>query len=204
MKKVLQILLGLAIIFLVWVLFNQIMTPLRFQKTRATREAVIIEQLKDIRLAERAYKDAHRQYTGSFDELIAFVLNDSIQYTRSIGSADDSVAVARGLVRSETFKVAVIDTIFSPKKLTPQQVRNLPNVPFSDGKQFILAATDFRTESEVVVPVFECKTPYKDFLGDLNQQELVNLVDERKTLEKYAGLKVGALDQATNDVGNWE
>lgn len=203
-KRIVQIVLGLLIIALVWMLFDQIMTPLRFQKTQAQREAVIIEQLKDIRLAERAYKQVHNEYTGSFDELIDFILNDSLEMKRSVGDADDSVAVARGLVRSESFKLAVIDTVFGAKKLSVEQVKALPIVPFSGGKQFKLAAADFRTESEVVVPVFECAAPYTYFLSDLNRQELVNLIDERNSLEKYPGLKVGAIDQATNDVGNWE
>ena len=38
-------------------------------------------------------------YTGNFDSLINFVLNDSmVVYEKAFGSADDSVAVARGLV----------------------------------------------------------------------------------------------------------
>lgn len=206
MKKVVQIVLGLLIVFLAWVVFKQVMTPLDFQKVRAEREAVIIEQLKDIRLAERAYKTKYNKYTGSFDELIDFILTDSLEMRRQIGSLDDSIAVARGLVRTEVFMIPVQDTVFVTKKLTEAQVRNLPNIPYSDGRQFKLAANNsFRTESEVVVPVFECAAPYTYFLSDLNEQELVNLIDESvNTLNKYPGLKVGAIDQATNDAGNWE
>ena len=62
----------------------------------------------------------------------------------------------------------------------------------------------FTTESGVVVPVFEARAPFKLYLSDLDAQELRNLVDDREQLDKYPGLKVGAMDQATNDAGNWE
>ena len=123
-----------------------------------------------------------------------------------MGSADDSVAVAKGLVKTEKFKMAVIDTVFGEKKLTRDQVRNLRYIPFAaEGTEFIMDAGMFTTESKVIVPVFECKAPYKTFLADLDRQELINLIHECKNIfEVYPGVKVGAMDAATNDAGNWE
>ena len=210
MKKIIQIILALAIIGLIYVVAEQILAPLRFQSEMKTRQAVVIERIKDIRTAERAYKQINQKYTGSFDTLIRFLLTDSLVFEKSIGSADDSVAVARGLVKKERFKVAAIDTVFAPRKLTEKQINDLKNIPYSDRdndgqfREFILAAGQLATESKVVVPVFECKAPFKDFLGDINKQELINLIDERNQLDKYAGIKVGSLEQATNDAGNWE
>lgn len=204
MKKVAQIVLVVVIVGLAYLLIDDIMTPLRFQTTKNQREAVIVERLKDIRTAQRAYKQANNKYAKTFDSLIAFVLTDSLTFEKAIGSADDSVAVAKGLVKKESFKVAAIDTIFGAKKLTAAQINDFPNIPFGNGSKFIMDAGDFTTESKVVVPVFECKAPYKTFLSDLDRQELINLIDERKSLEKYAGLKVGSMTEATNDAGNWE
>ena len=206
MKKrtIFQIVLALVVIALgVW-LFYIIVTPLRFDKEVSHREVAVIERIKDIRTAERAYKQLYSEYTGDFDELIRFVLNDSLTYERSFGSADDSVAVARGLVRTEKYKKAVIDTIFSPKKLNVEAVRQLKYIPYGEGAEYYLAATRLVTESRVPVPVFECKAPYKLFLSDLNEQLLINLIDDRKIINKYPGVKVGSLEVATNDAGNWE
>ncbi len=203
MKKVLQIVLAIVIIGLAYVVFDQIMSPLRFEKEMTLRENAVIQRIKDIRTAERAYKQKYQNYTSSFDSLINFVLTDSLEFEKTTGSKDDSVAVARGLVKTEKFKVAVIDTIFG-RKMTPEMVKQFPIIPNSGNQQFILNAGTFTTESGVVVPVFECKAPYKLFLADLNEQELINLIDTRKVLEKYPGIKVGAMDQATNDAGNWE
>lgn len=206
MKKrtIFQIVLALVVIALgVW-LFYIIVNPLRFDKEVSKRESAVIERIKDIRTAERAYKQLYTVYTGDFDELIRFVLNDSLTYERSFGSADDSVAVAQGLVRTEKFKKAVIDTIFSPRKLSAEAVRQLKFIPYGEGAEYYLAAKTLVTESRVPVPVFECKAPYKLFLGDLNHQLLVNLIDDRKIINKYPGIKVGSLEVATNDAGNWE
>jgi hypothetical protein len=205
MKKVLTIVLGLVIIGLAYLLYDSIMSPVRFTKEMTHREAAVIERIKDIRTAEQAFKRAHAHYTGDFDSLINFVLQDSLEFEKTIGSKDDSVAVAKGLVKTEKFMVPVIDTIFG-RKVTPQDVRNMQYIPYApEGTKYMLAATMFQTESGVVVPVFEAKAPYSLFLADLDKQEVVNLIDEREnTLNKYPGIKVGALDQATNDAGNWE
>ncbi|MCD7970679.1 MAG: hypothetical protein LUF87_10035 [Alistipes sp.] len=203
MKRVLQIVLALAIVGLIYWLYNSLMTPIRFQKEVAVREAAVISRIKDIRSAQQAYKQKYQRYTPSFDTLIHFILNDTLVYDRTSGSADDSVAVARGLVSTEQFKRAVMDTIFS-NRLSRQDVLDLPLIPYGDGARFIMDAGNFETDSKVVVPVFEAKAPYKAFLSDLDRQELINLIDDAKTLERYPGIKVGAMDQATNDAGNWE
>ncbi len=204
MKKVLLIVLAVVVVGLSYILYQQIMTPLRFENQALQRKAAVIERIKDIRSAERAYKQINTAYTGSFDSLINFVLNDSLVFERSFGSADDSLTVARGLFKKEQFKIAVIDTVFGTKKLTADAVRQLRFIPFGDGREYILDAGILETESKVKVPVFECKAPYKDFLFDLDPQELVNLIDTDKGLSKYPGVKVGSMTTATNDAGNWE
>lgn len=202
-KKVIQVILAIAIIGLVYLLYDQLMSPIRFNKEVSQREAVVISRIKDIRTAQQAYKQKYQKYTNSFDTLINFVLNDSLVFERSTGSADDSVAVAKGLVKTEKFSVRALDTIFR-RTVTVDEVRQLPVIPFSDNKQFLLDAGQLTTESKVVVPVFECKAPYKLFLADLDNQELINLIDDCKVIDKYPGIKVGDMTQATNDAGNWE
>ena len=200
MKKVLQIIMLLVVIGLAYWLYDMIMTPVNFKKEKALREAAVVERLKEVRAAERAFKQANMRYTGSFDTLINFVKYDSLTFERAIGSEDDSLAVAKGLVKREKFKVAVIDTVFH-KGFDADKLRYIPH---TNNEEIILGAGSLETESKVVVPVFEAKAPYKLFLSDLDQQELVNLLDERRALEKYKGLKVGSLTEATNDAGNWE
>ena len=209
MKKVIQVVLAVAIVALAIVVYRQITMPLKFQKTLDQRSAAVIERIKDIRTAERAYKQLNDVYTGNFDTLINFVLSDSLVYEKAIGSADDSVAVARGLVSREEFKGAVIDTIFGDKKMTPELVKQMRFIPYADGQEFLLEAGEFKTESGVTVQVFECRAPFKAYVSDLDskqeRQELINLIDEREnTFNDYPGIKVGSMTSATNDAGNWE
>lgn len=205
MKKLIQVVLFIVIIALGWFLYRQFATPMEFSEMQKQREAAVVQKLKDIRTAQRAFKQVNQHYTASFDSLINFVLNDSLTYERAIGSEDDSVAVARGLVRKEVFKMAVKDTIYSGRNFTVEDIKELAIVPHSDGQKFIMNAGNLQTESKVVVQVFEAKAPYKMFLdSDEYHQELINLIDQRKTLGRYPGLIVGSMTQATNDAGNWE
>ncbi len=208
MKKVLQIVLGLVIVALAYVIYKQVTDTTNFNKELKTRQEAVVERLKDIRTAQRAYKQVNQRYTASMDTLIEFVLTGTIDYEKRLVSEDDSVAMAelkkRGLKNVEVITMNVIDTIFGEKKVTPEDVKDFKFIPYGNGAEFIMDAGELTTESKVVVPVFECKAPYKTWMADLSHQELVNLIDESKSLDKYPGMKVGSMDQATNDAGNWE
>lgn len=201
MKKVIQLVIFIAVLGLGYWLYQMIMAPLHFDEVRKSREEVVVKRLKDIRTAQRAYKTKYAKYTPSLDSLIDFIKNDSLVYTKQIGSEDDSLAMALGKVKRIQFKMAVKDTVFT-KGFNAEELRE---IPFSNGQQFLMAADTLRTESKITIPVFEARAPYKAFLSDLDKQELVNLIDYREnTLNKYPGLKVGSVTESTNDAGNWE
>ena len=78
-------------------------------------------------------------------------------------------------------------------------------IPFSEGKRFELEVNnDYKTSQGIRVPLFEARAPYESYLGDLNKQELVNLIDKENKLDHYAGLKVGDIYSPNNNAGNWE
>lgn len=202
MKTVIKVVLLIAIIGLAYWVYRIPMATLEFEDAFAIRQKEVVQRLKDIREAERAYKRNNNKYTSSFDTLIMFLKNDTLVYEKAMGSLDDSVAVAKGLVKTEKFKIAIKDTIFSGRTVN---FDDLKYVPFSDGKEFELGATVIKTESSVLVPVFEAKVPFYVFLTNLNaDQEIINLVDRYTTMDKYPGLKVGSLTTPNNDAGNWE
>ena len=109
MKKIVQLILALVIVGLVYVIYDQISTPIRFENVKKAKEEAVIERIKDIRTAERAFKSKYQHFTGDFDTLINFVLNDSIEGQRRIVDEDDSVAMAQlkkaGKKNIETFTV---------------------------------------------------------------------------------------------------
>ena len=78
-------------------------------------------------------------------------------------------------------------------------------IPFSDGKRFELEVNnDYKTSQGIRVPLFEARAPFESYLGDLNEQELINLIDKENKLDHYAGLKVGDIYAPNNNAGNWE
>ena len=211
MKKAVQFLLGLVIIGLIYVVATLIHTPLSFEKQLETRNADVIVKLKDIRAAERAFKSKYQQFTGDFDSLIYFILNDSLEMERKLVDEDDSVAMAQlkkaGKKNVEKYNIAVIDTIFNPRKLTKEDIQNLRYIPHTDNKvEFILEAAKVMTGANVVVPVVECRAPYKLYLDTVAyRQNVINLIDDRvNNFNAYAGLKFGSMEGSNNEAGNWE
>lgn len=211
MKKLFQIILAVAIVGLVYVIYVQISTPIRFDKETKAKKAQVIDRIKDIRTAQRAFKSKYQHFTASFDSLSAFVLTDTLELERKIVDEDDSAAMAMlkksGKKNIEKFKIAVIDTIFAPKKVTRQDVENFRFIPRTGNKaQFIMEAGIITTESKVVIPVVECRAPYKAFLDTVAyRQEVINLIDEEQNnFNRYPGVKFGSMDSGNNEAGNWE
>ena len=211
MKKLFQIILAVAIVGLVYVIYVQISTPIRFDKETKAKKAQVIDRIKDIRTAQRAFKSKYQHFTASFDSLSAFVLTDTLELERKIVDEDDSAAMAMlkksGKKNIEKFKIAVIDTIFAPKKVTRQDVENFRFIPGTGTKaQFIMEAGIITTESKVVIPVVECRAPYKAFLDTVAyRQEVINLIDEEQNnFNRYPGVKFGSMDSGNNEAGNWE
>ena len=211
MKKLFQIILAVAIVGLVCVIYVQISTPIRFDKETKAKKAQVIDRIKDIRTAQRDFKSKYQHFTASFDSLSAFVLTDTLELERKIVDEDDSAAMAMlkksGKKNIEKFKIAVIDTIFAPKKVTRQDVENFRFIPGTGNKaQFIMEAGIITTESKVVIPVVECRAPYKAFLDTVAyRQEVINLIDEEQNnFNRYPGVKFGSMDSGNNEAGNWE
>lgn len=211
MKKIAQLILAVVIVGLVYVIYQQISTPLRFENELKTKRTQVIERIKDIRAAQRAYKTKYRKFTADFDTLANFILHDSLELERKLVDEDDSVGMAmlKKLRKKnvEKYKLAVIDTIFSPKKLTAEDVHNLRYIPGTDNKaQFIMEAGVITTESKVVIPVVECRAPYKAFLDTINfRQEIINKIDDDvNNFNRYPGVKFGSMEAGNNEAGNWE
>ena len=211
MKKLFQIILAVAIVGLVYVIYAQISTPIRFDKETKAKKAQVIDRIKDIRTAQRAFKSKYQHFTASFDSLSAFVLTDTLELERKIVDEDDSAAMAMlkksGKKNIEKFKIAVIDTILAPKKVTRQDVENFRFIPGTGNKaQFIMEAGIITTESKVVIPLVECRAPYKMFLDTVAyRQEVINLIDEEQNnFNRYPGVKFGSMDSGNNEAGNWE
>lgn len=218
-KLIIQIVLAGVIVFLGYQCYQSIMIPQRFQNIKDQRYLRIINRLKDIRTAQEAYKDVYGQYTGSFDTLIHFIKFDSIKVVRSIGSLSDedlengvteAQAIKEGKIIRDTIKAGALETLKTQDSVFCKDyaIEDIRYVPFTKHKhQFKMGATKIWTDSGVEVPIFEAYVTNMVIFEDIRDEyndELLQENGERKRLKKFAGLKVGDLKEANNNVGNWE
>ncbi len=199
MKTVIQVILLIGICVLTYFVYESVQKPLRFNAEKEIRYSATIQRLKDIRTAEVAYRSEYKKYTGSFDTLIAFLKHDSFKVVMQIGDEDDSAAVAAGKIIRDTIKVSVLDSLFKKG----YHVDSLRYVPFTQGAQFELGTNNLEA-GKVKVNVFEAKVANDVLLHGMDPQLVTNLNADRKKMTGYPGLKVGSLEETTNNAGNWE
>ncbi|MBN2805164.1 MAG: hypothetical protein JXR22_00770 [Prolixibacteraceae bacterium] len=213
MKRIIFQVIAIAVsIILAYLIWDSIQTPIDFTKEKDARYKEVIENLKDIRTAQLAFKDVNNKFCGDWDSLISFVKNDSIPKIRKIGMLTDSMieagldeakAMKKGLIIRDTIKVSVLEEIF-PKDYPIDALRIIPN---SGGQEFWMAQTIVTTGSGVKVPVFEARAHNNQILDELQQdykQEIINLNEQFRKNNRYPGLKVGSVIEPNNNSGNWE
>lgn len=226
LKTVLCVVLAICIVGLVVAIYDSVMQPVRFNKEQAKRESVAIQQLKDIRDLQVAFKSVNGKFTASFDTLKQFYNQGQMVVLMQVGSQDDSSAVAhteaikkshkgitpegllalynggdRQLVFSVENKINVKDTLFRSRK--DFDINKIDVIPFSEGAKVEMDAI-IKKVSGVDVPLFEAKLPYKALLSGMDNQLRINLDADRRDQGRYEGLQVGSVTAPNNNAGNWE
>ena len=233
-KTVINILCGVLVIpilLLIWLTVQSVMEPVNFNKHKDYRESVAIQRLKDIRELQVAYKNVYGRYASTMDSLQLFYKTGKMKVTMSVGSKDDSLAVANterlkkqyrnlkpaafnnklyelyqagetNLVFSITTEMAIRDTIFNERP--DFKIEELAYIPFSDGEKVIMESV-VKKVSGVNVPLFEASMPYKALLKGLEPEQLrINLDAAKEDQGRYKGLQVGSISAPNNNAGNWE
>ena len=233
-KKIFTFLvLPAVIILLTFLNFETVADPVRFEEDKAAREAVAIQRLKDIRTLQEAHKDVAGYYSPTMDSLKIFYNEGLMTSAIQVGSPDDSLAVANTneylkkrnwtnlkdevkqqklyeahladstlkIVCSVPVKTPVKEVVFADRK--DFCIDSLAYIPFSSKEKVIMETVLSETQG-VKLPLFEARMPYKYLLKGLDEQLIVNEISKRKDLELYAGLKVGDVEKANNNAGNWE
>ena len=199
---------------MIYLMYNTIAQPVKFESERAEREAAVIARLKTIREAERNFKKHHGHFTASFDTLIDFVLHGEMKSERRIVDEDDSVRLAQYRAKYgkkwqnvETFTFKVKDSLF--KDLDTTQIKEMRYIPYTGNKTEFILAAGFHTTEHTKIPIVECCAPYKAFLDTaVYRQEIINIIDQLKDNKdinkQYPGLKFGSMQLGNNEAGNWE
>ncbi|MBQ9418352.1 MAG: hypothetical protein IJU19_07235 [Bacteroidales bacterium] len=229
-KVIIQSVLAIAIVVLAVVIYNSIMTPVRFENEYNKRREACAEKLKAIRTLEEAYKQTYGRYTGSFDTLVGRLMKedsmrtvvkvtnyDKIPADVDINEISDKEAIEKGYKSQvETYinpikklredgKLPTTDASGRVVQMSDEQLKALRYVPYPKGEthEFELAA-GLIDKSGFMVPVFECKVPLTLLLSDMDEQQVINKIASiEKVVGRYAGWKVGDMTQAVTD-GNFE
>lgn len=208
MKVTLKILLAVAVVLLAYMCYRSIMGPIEFKDERDRRENLIKARLIDIRKAQIEYKNIHKVHAANFDELSKFLKDEKLPFLIKEGVLTDEQlekgmtekeAVKKGLIRRDTVWATAVDTLFG-KGYNVDDLRNVPGA----NVQFTMDTATLTSGSGYTVKVFQCGVLYDDYLGDLNKQEVYNLKDKASKMGKYAGLRVGSVEEINNNAGNWE
>ncbi|MCR4848675.1 MAG: hypothetical protein K5920_07515 [Bacteroidales bacterium] len=202
-----NIVLFAVVVFLAIKVVQSIKAPIDFGNEKSLREAQVVQHLKDIRDAEIQYKQAHNKYCSNFDTLIDFCKNYEIPIIMMVPDPEDTTFSKT--INDTIGYVKVLDSLFGKRE--GFNIQEICNVPFSDPVAQFEIHDSIIKRGGISVPVFEAKTPFEVYLakpGDkFTEKEWKTRVDNAKAeleqLDKYAGLKVGSLEEASTD-GNWE
>ena len=198
MKLGISIALSLSILVLSYFVYDSINSKILFEKETARRNKEVQERLIDIRTAQLAYKNIKGAYSNNFDSLIHFVKNGKMPIIRQIGDAEDSIAVAKGLVIRDTTYINIRDTLFSnssmKNRLKKFELDSIPYVPYSGNEKFMLNSGEIE-KNKVKVKVFETFASYKQIYKGLET--------EKHNIKLDDGLRVGSMTEPSTS-GNWE
>ncbi len=202
MKIALKLVLLVIIVGLGYMVVESIMEPVRFNKQKDIRKVAVIQKLEDIRSAELAYKAINGTYMSDWDTLIDFIKNTQFPIVKEIADPNDTTNSI--IIRDTIGYVPISDSLFGHR--TSFNADHLKYVPipkkYFDNEKFELQ-TGAIERGGLPVHVFECKVPFKIMLKGLDRQLIINLKKRVEEMNRYAGLKVGSLDEASTE-GNWK
>ncbi|MBO4453494.1 MAG: hypothetical protein J5761_00385 [Paludibacteraceae bacterium] len=160
-----------------------------------------LTEAKAVKIMETAKKKALSNKKLSFED------NDALYAYIWENDAEVKKNELQGF-RRDTIELNMLEALYKGE-YTPDNIAEITYIPFSENngerQRFELEVNnDYKTSQGIRVPLFEARASYESYLGDLNKQELVNLIDRETKLEHYAGLKVGDIYAPNNNAGNWE
>ncbi|MBR1514986.1 MAG: hypothetical protein IJ622_11960 [Bacteroidales bacterium] len=211
MKKGLSIIINIVLFAIIVLLAMQVVksiqAPIKFNNEQKMRETQVVERLIDIRNAEVLYKNATSQYTNNFDSLIKFCQNAEIPIVKIVPDPNDTTFTRT--INDTLGYVKVMDSLKG--KRADFNIGDIKFVPFSQPQQQFELEAGTIERNGIKIPVFEARTPYEVYLAtpgsafgekEWNQRR-DNAKAEKESINRYAGLKVGSMEEATTD-GNWE
>jgi predicted DNA binding CopG/RHH family protein len=196
-RTVIQIVLLLVIIVLAYLVYQSVNKPLQFNAEKDKREALVIQDLKDIRSGQLIYKKMNDQYAKDIDSLMIFLREGEIPIVKKVPDPEDTTFTRT--INDTIGYIVVADSLYGSRPYFI--LDSLPWIPGA-GIMYSLDAGEV-TKGGLNVHVFEATADYKKILKGLEEQMIVNLIKARKDIDRFPGLKVGSMMEPSTD-GNWE
>lgn len=208
LRNIISIILSLIIIGMIYFLYSEIMSPVKFKDEYNKRSTEVINKLKDIRTIQEAYKTSNGRFCSDIDSLLIFLETGKVNMVRKYGIIPDSLtqeqAIKIGIIKSDTVQVNLLQKLIEEKKLITKEkeIKNLKYIPYSDNKVFEMKA-GFVKRGGIMVPVFEACADIMTYTKGLKKQDIINKKAETEERFGYSGWKVGDITQPVIE-GNWE
>ena len=206
-KRGLELFLWILSVFFASQIYSSINGPIKFNKVKNERYAIVINRLKDIRIAQIAHKDVKGYYANNFDDLVSFIDNGLFTLTEEKDSsylAYDRIyridMLREVRVVRELGKVSVKDSLFKDND-SYKQMAFIP-IKGKEDEKFSISA-DIIDKNGYEAHVFEVKVKKDVILYDQNKDLLKQ---ENKTISvdgvNGSEIVLGSMTQVSTS-GNW-
>ncbi|MDP5229223.1 MAG: hypothetical protein NWQ38_02430 [Cellulophaga sp.] len=206
MKTVLQIVLWIACFGFAYLIYQSVNAPLEFANVKQERFQKVINNLKDIRNSQEAYKLSNGRYAKDFNSLINFVETGKYVITQQRDTSymefdknfGIDMQIEKKIIDTLDF-VSVKDSLFK----SDDRYKNMMDVPGApNGEKFTMDA-GFIEKSNFKAAVFEAKVPKEVVLYD-QPKDLVAREKTYVNVEEVNGadIKVGSMEEVSTN-GNW-
>lgn len=103
-KIILTSLLGIAACAMAYFCVDSVVTPIKFEETRATREVSVVKNLVAIRTAEVEYRQINGKFAGDMDSLLIFLKTTPKKEVRKEGNLSEK-QLESGLTEQKAVKI---------------------------------------------------------------------------------------------------
>ncbi len=195
------VLYGIAF-FLVYLTYNAVMTPIKFNQEKVKRFTSTINHLKMIRDAQSAHKTVTGKFCAKGDALISFVDTAQLAVTEARNEVR-KVDKGGGIEVDVEFRVVDTTGYTDVRALfVGRDYKDMMSIPGTD-KQFTMTLGEVDRTNGNKASVYEVKAAKVDVLHGMDA-DLIRLEEQAYADNEVKGknLSIGSLNEV-GDSGNW-
>ena len=201
-KRGLELFLWILSIFFASQIYSSINGPIKFNKVKNERYAIVINRLKDIRIAQIAHKDVKGYYANNFDELVSFIDNGLFTL---IEEKDSSYLAYDRIYRIDMLKeVRIVRELGKVSVKDNESYKQMAFIPIKgkEDERFSISA-DIIDKNGYEAHVFEVKVKKDVILYDQNK-DLLKQENKVISVDGVNGSEIvlGSMTEVSTS-GNW-